>query len=111
MILTTKQVEILGVVVKGNGTVEGRFIPCDLDQIIERLSYAPTKEALQFSIRNLIKKELIQKTGTEKRRDRRRVLISPTALGKRILVAEVNPCWVGSEEEDPITAALDIFTG
>jgi DNA-binding MarR family transcriptional regulator len=107
VILTPKQIEILGIVVRGNGTVGGHLIPCDLDQIIERLSYTPTKEAIQFSIRNLIGKELIKKAGTEKRRDRRRVLISPTELGKRILVAEVNPCWVGSEEEHPITAALE----
>lgn len=107
MNLTAKQIEILGIVIAGNGKADGgRLIPCDLDQIIERLSYKPTKDAIQFSIRNLITKGVIQKAGTEKRRDRRRVLIAPTDLGKSIYLAETNPCFVEPDEEDPVTAAF-----
>lgn len=105
MNLTTKQIEILGIIVKGNGSAAGRFIPCDLDQIIERLSYKPTKDAVQFSIRNLIGKKLIEKTGTENRRDRRRVLISPTELGRKLLRAEVDPAWIESDDEDLLGSA------
>lgn len=98
MNLTPKQIALLDIIVKGNGLFDGRFVPCDLDQIIERVDYKPTKEAIQFSIRNLIGKGLIQKAGTENRRDRRRVLISPTDLGKGILKAETNPCWVEGDD-------------
>lgn len=101
MHLTPKQIAILGVVVKGNGKDDaGRFIPCDLDQIIDRVDYKPTKEAIHFSIRNLIGKELILKSGTENRRDRRRVLISPTELGRNLYLAETNPCYLEGDDEE-----------
>ena len=107
MNLTSKQIAILGIIVEGNG-LDGskKLVPCDLDQIIERVNYKPTKDAIQFSIRNLIGKGLIEKSGTENRRDRRRVLISPTELGRRFFRAETNPCWVEPDEDDPITAAF-----
>lgn len=101
MHLTTKQIEILKVIVTGNGKDDsGRFISCDLDQLIERLSYKPTKEAIHFSLRAMIAKDLIFKSGTENRRDRRRVLISPTNLGRNVFVAETNPCYLEDESED-----------
>lgn len=104
MHLPSKQIAILGVVVKGNEKDEsGHFIPVDLDQIIERVGYSPTKEAIQFSIRGLIEKGVIFKSGTENRRDRRRVLISPTELGRKIYLAETDPCYI--ESENP----LDVF--
>lgn len=109
MHLTSKQIQILGIIVAGNGQDDaGNFSPCDLDQIIERVDYKPTKDAIQFSIRNLIGKELIVKSGTENRRDRRRVLISPTDLGKRIFKAEVNPCWLEDEDEAELVSAASV---
>lgn len=107
MHLTSKQIQILGIIVAGNGKDDkGKFIPCDLDQLIERVDYKPTKDAIQFSIRNLISKGVIEKSGTENRRDRRRVLISPTDLGKSVFKAETNPCWIeGDDEEELVSAA------
>lgn len=49
--LTPKQVEILLLVFKKN--TDGTHL--DLDQLLNELSYKPTKQALQFSIRSLIK--------------------------------------------------------
>jgi hypothetical protein len=76
--LTTKQIHIMKIVLEGNGLVDGKFVPVDLDQLIERTSYAPTKEAMQFSIRFLAKKGMMVKAGLEKRRGRKRVLYLPT---------------------------------
>ena len=45
----------------------------DLDQMLDTLSWKPTKQSLQFSIRALIAKRMIQKTGFQVRRGRKRV--------------------------------------
>ena len=76
MLLTPKQIELLSIVTKKND--DGSLT--DLDEILERLSYKPTKDAVHFTIRSLIKHELIEKVGMEKRRDRKRVLIGATPL-------------------------------
>jgi DNA-binding MarR family transcriptional regulator len=78
MHLTPKQLEVLRIIAKGNhdGSV------ADLDEIIERCEYKPTKQAIQFTIRALVKHELIEKLGSEKRRGRLRVLIGATVLGQ-----------------------------
>lgn len=78
MNLTAKQQEVLLVAAARNA--DGS--PVDLDQIIERVSYKPTKAAIQFTIRALIAHGLIQKVGNEVRRDRMRVLIEATVLGQ-----------------------------
>lgn len=83
MYLTQKQVEVLRVIAAGN--TDGT--DADLDEILERVSYKPTKQAIQFSIRALIEHGLIEKTGAEKRRGRKRVLITATALGKHFAAA------------------------
>lgn len=75
--LTQKQSEILKLVIKGNP--DGTFL--DLDQLLDRLSYKPTKQALQFSIRYMIDKGLIEKKPTEHRRGAKRRLIAGTADG------------------------------
>ena len=77
MLLTSKQIELMRVITEANP--DGTDI--DLDQLIERLRYTTTQDSLQFSIRALIKRELIEKTGMEKRRDRRRILIRATDMG------------------------------
>lgn len=78
MHLTTKQMELMTIIGKRNP--DGGAV--DLDQILERLSYHPTKQSLQFSIRALIARDLIQKDPAEKRRGRMRTLISLTETGK-----------------------------
>lgn len=96
--ISPKQISIVEVVIAGNGKNEyGKFVPCDLDQIIERINYQVGKEAIQFSIRTLIRRGLIEKTGTENRRERRRVLISPTMAGKRFFFAETIPGFIEND--------------
>lgn len=76
MILTEKQLHIMSVIMKGND--DGSFV--DLDQILERIPYETTKQSIQFSIRALIERQLINKKPHEKRRGRRRVVLGPTEL-------------------------------
>lgn len=78
MNLTGKQQEVLCIAAKRNP--DGS--PTDLDEIIERASYKPTKPAIQFTIRALIQHGLMEKAGKEVRRDRMRVLLQATALGQ-----------------------------
>jgi hypothetical protein len=75
--LSAKQQEILKLIVRGNP--DGSFI--DLDELLDRLSYKPTKDALQFSIRHLVKRELIEKKPTELRRNAKRRVFAPTMHG------------------------------
>ena len=77
MILTDKQENVLSVIVKGNEN--GSF--CDLDEVIQRVFYATNKQSIQFIIRNLVGKKMIEKKETEKRRSRRRVVLCPTKSG------------------------------
>lgn len=76
MNLTQKQKAILALIVKGNP--DG---PIDLDQLIERLPYTPSKDSMHFSVRALVNKGLIEKGGLELRRGRSRRLITVTPLG------------------------------
>lgn len=78
MNLTAKQKSILALVLHGNP--DGSLI--DLDQLIDRVPYAPTKEAMQFSVRALANKGLIEKAGLEVRRGRGRRLFAITDLGR-----------------------------
>ncbi len=93
MNLTPKQFEMLKLVVAGND--DGSMI--DLDQLIERLSYRPSKQAIQFSIRAMIKHEMIEKCGMENRRERKRVLIGPTSLGRHMHAALTRPAYMEQE--------------
>lgn len=77
MQLTDKQIEQMKVIVTGNP--DGSVV--DLDQILERLSYGPSKQSFQFSLRALINKGLVLKGIRESRRGRERQTIIPTALG------------------------------
>jgi len=78
MHLTTKQLELLRII--GERNPDGAAT--DLDQILERLSYQPTKQSAQFSIRALIAHGLIQKDASEKRRGLTRTIISLTKAGE-----------------------------
>lgn len=76
-ILSPKQWAIMDVVIRGN--LDGSWV--DLDQLIDRLDYAPSKESMHFSIRALIGRGLVEKKGIEKRRGQGRVMLAPTAKG------------------------------
>lgn len=86
MILTDKQENVLSVIVKGNG--DGSF--CDLDEIIQRVFYTTNKQSIQFIIRNLVGKGMIAKKETQKRRLRRRVILSPTKSGYEFISRKRN---------------------
>lgn len=75
--LTAKQAEILKLVIKGNP--DGSFL--DLDQLLDRLSYKPSKQALQFSLRFMVERGLIEKKPTELRRGAKRRVLAGTADG------------------------------
>ncbi|WP_051331778.1 MarR family transcriptional regulator [Methylocaldum szegediense] len=77
--LTAKQMEILRLIRRGNP--DESFI--DLDQLLERLSYRPSKQSMQFSIRALIKRGLIEKKGLEIRRGAKRITFCLTPKGYR----------------------------
>ena len=107
MHLTTKQIELIRVISEGNP--DGS--PVDMDQILERLAYKPTKESLQFSIRALVAHGLIEKLPGEKRRGRSRRLIGITPLGRHFGVVSRSASYVSSVEDDELMrelgAALD----
>ncbi|MEZ2310759.1 hypothetical protein AB6809_29365 [Paraburkholderia sp. RCC_158] len=81
MNLTIKQIEIMKVVVAG--AAAGAVV--DLDQLLERLPYATSKESLQFSLRAIERHQLIDRSVAEHRRGRVRRLIAPTALGHAVI--------------------------
>lgn len=116
MNLTHKQLMLLRVVVAGNGSdpVTHVFEPVDLDQLIERLDYEPTKQSIQFSIRALIRRGLIERGARVSRRGRRRVTIVPTTLGRQVITLDIDrPVFAGdtpfipgiSDAENPASGA------
>lgn len=83
--ITDKQYKILTVLCHGNGKdEEGRFIPCDLDELLERIAYDATKASMQFSIRALVKRGFISKS-LEQRRGAKRVTYIPTRVGFQVM--------------------------
>jgi hypothetical protein len=100
--LTAKQTEIVTVVVTGNGERDTpAWEPCDVDQICERLSYRPSKEALVFSLRFLIKRGFIEKGDRELRRGaRRRVILPQQRAVDFVLRRPVDTAWVRAA--DPV---------
>ena len=75
---TRKQVDVLECVLKG--AENGDFI--DTDQLIEKLSYNVSKGSIQFTIRFLVKRGLIEKKPRQVRRGRLRAIyaLTPEAL-------------------------------
>lgn len=71
--LTQKQIELMRCITSQPET--------DLDEILESLRYCTSKQSLQFSIRALINRGLIEKRGPSKRRGRMRQVIAATAAG------------------------------
>lgn len=78
--LTTKQAELMSVVCAGNSDTTW----CDLDQILERLSWKPSKESLQFSIRALMDRGLLVRAPRQTRRRQGRRVIEPTDMAKKM---------------------------
>lgn len=86
-VLSGKQLEIFKIVVGGNGFLGNAngvqvLIPIDLDELVKRLPYKPSKHSLQFTIRALVAKGMITKGPTENRRGRMGVVYLPTDAGK-----------------------------
>lgn len=73
--LTEKQRQILAQVLRGNA--DGSF--CTMDELATALPYTPSKQALQFSIRFLHRRNLLD-FYYENRGGRRRRVIAPTLL-------------------------------
>lgn len=71
--LTLKQIELMRVITEQNET--------DLDEILSLIRYHTSKQSLQFSIRALIGRGLVEKRGIIKVRGRMRQVIAPTAVG------------------------------
>lgn len=95
--LTNKQYKILTVLCHGNGKdEEGKLIPCDLDQLLERVAYETTKASMQFSIRALIKRGMLKKD-TEARRGAKRVIYIPTRAAMQVMGFR-DPSWIEHED-------------
>lgn len=73
-----KHLSVMKVLVNGNEDSS----QVDLDQILERLDYKTTKQSFQFTLRTMSKHGWVEKTGMEIRRNRNRVLIGITQVGR-----------------------------
>lgn len=80
--VTAYQLEVM-IKVGEIGLQTGRF--ADLDQILDSVSWGPSKESLQFVLRSLIGKGLLEKTARESRRGRVRVCFKATEKGLNAL--------------------------
>lgn len=79
--LTKRQFELLQHVKEG-----GKDGLLDFDQLLDLLSWAPSKESAQFTIRALIGKGLLLKAGDlQLRRGRKRVCYELTEEGRKAL--------------------------
>lgn len=81
MLLSVKQMELLDTIYKKNP--DGSLV--DLDQIITSQSYPTNKPSMQFIVRSMVGKKLIEKVGTEVREQRRKVIFDTTELGKKYI--------------------------
>lgn len=104
MHLTLKQIELLNTI--GRRNPDGGAV--DLDQLIERLTYKPTKQSVQFSIRALIAHGLIQKDASEKRRGRTRTLISLTEQG-RVMIGKPKVSLVETISDELLDELSEVF--
>lgn len=84
MIMTMRMFLIIEVIRKRNP--DGTLV--DLDQIIERVGYKVTKQAIQHTLRCMRQKGVIEKAGRENRGGRSRVLYRMTKLGYQLTMVE-----------------------
>lgn len=96
---TGKQMAIMKVLVVGNGWENGEFIPCDLNQLLERLEYRTTKASIQFSIRKLIKRGMIVKGDIVMRRGMHMRVLFPTKAARERFASKLNS-YIESEDVD-----------
>lgn len=59
--------------------------PIDFDQLLDKLSWRPSKESAQFPIRSLVAKGFVKKGSLSLRRGRQRVTYLLTEKGKKLL--------------------------
>lgn len=87
MRLTDNQLKILKILLDKN--TDNSYV--DLDQLLDKLAmeydWVTSKAALQWSLRQLIKLELVERLGTELRRQRSRRVLRLTKLGLRVMGA------------------------
>lgn len=76
----------------------------DLDQILEQLSWKPSKESAQFVIRALISKGLLEKAARELRRGRTRVTFRVTEKG----LGALDPTRERKVEEKPVEKVCEV---
>lgn len=107
MRLTTKQLALMRVLIEKNQ--DGSFQ--DLDQIVGKVSYRPTKQALQFSIRALVKHGLIKKLPMENRRGRIRTVIQATDKGLAVMGRGGAASFVSDPDADYDDILDDILDG
>lgn len=80
--LTKRQLEVVTVLYSAS---RERDSLVDLDQLLDLLSWSPSKESVQFIVRALVEKKLVAKAGIQGRRGRNRVCYRLTDDGKLIL--------------------------
>lgn len=85
MRLTDNQLKILHILVARNP--DGSDVDLDqlLDKLAEEYDWVTTKAALQWSLRQLINLELIERMGREVRRKRARRILRLSPLGFRVM--------------------------
>ncbi len=98
-ILTQKQRQILTTIVQGSRAPDGTLDQwLDMDQLLEQLPYRTSRESMQFSLRALEKKGLLEPQRYEVRRGQRRRLAVPTSDGMSLV--SFAPAAVIVEHED-----------
>lgn len=102
--LTDKQTELLQVINTGNA--DGSRV--DMRQLLERLSYTPSRDSTQFVIRRLIGKGVMIKTEPERRDGHRRACYEVTELGKKILALPSGTGDSGIVSEGFLEEELDL---
>lgn len=78
--LTKRQIELLLHVKRGGS--DGLL---DFDQLLDLLSWVPSKESAQFTIRPLVRRGFLEKAGLQLRRGRKRVCYQLTEVGEQAL--------------------------
>jgi hypothetical protein len=104
--VTKYQLEVLGLISQINKK-SGQF--ADLDQILNAVSWAPSKESFQFVVRAIITKGLAEKMPMEVRRNRSRVCYRLTRSGILTLDprAVFEPVAESEEAVKPKSAVAD----
>lgn len=103
MKLTQKQIQLLGIIKKANP--DGTNV--DMNELIDRTDYKPSKASMQFSIRALIAKELIEKCDISKRRGRQHVSYQILPLGLHFTAGMTEAAFVVTPEEDAAMLSLE----